>query len=133
MDIKSNIKQKLQVLKENIYPIITQESFETNLYFAKVRYPKVNESPMTYEQAKARKAELESLVSSIGNELNKFPKNSTGMFSDEVRAKPEWKLLKQKSTQAFKDLQNFNTYFVKTFKKEYKAERDNRLSQFMKP
>jgi hypothetical protein len=78
---------------------------------------------MDYQQAKARKAELEAEQSRLGAILRAFPKCQMGLTPDHIRATPEWKTAKAESDAAFARLQKFNAYFVKRFATEYRDER----------
>lgn len=84
---------------------------------------------MTYQEAKNTKATLESEVSVCETTLKSLTqghKNSMGLTPDHIKALPEYKSAKLAFDQAFKNLQNFNSYFIKTFKKEINQERKTR-------
>lgn len=84
---------------------------------------------MTYEEAKLRKQELEDMVDTVGlklKEFEKYGKSSLGTTPDHVREMPEWIIAKKEFDQAFAELRNFNGWFVKTFKKEYVADRNKK-------
>ena len=81
---------------------------------------------MNYEEAKLHKQELERISDIYGDKLNSFERGELGVAPDHVRALPEWKEAKISFDKAFTELQKFNIYFTKTFKKEYLKERDEK-------
>ena len=83
---------------------------------------------MNYEQAKAKKKALELANKAASEALNVFPKTSMGLIPDSVKATKEYQEAKEKSVKAFAELQAFNMFFVKTFKKEYAADRKAKYS-----
>jgi len=78
---------------------------------------------MTYEDAKVYKLELEELNKNYSDRLNFFEKYSNGLTPDHVRILPEWQELRKASEKSFAELRSFNAWFIKTYKKEYTAER----------
>jgi hypothetical protein len=85
---------------------------------------------MTYEEAKAYKQQLDEKSKIDSDLLNSFEKNSMGMTPDHIRETTEWKKAKQSSEKSFSELKNFNSWFMKNFKKEYAADR--RKNRFKK-
>ncbi|GMX64419.1 hypothetical protein Elgi_36880 [Paenibacillus elgii] len=84
---------------------------------------------MNYEEAKAYREKLEEKNKDDSNalkEFNKHYKSAMGLTPDHVKALPEWKLAKKVCDASFTELRNFNEWFVKTFKKEYAADRRKR-------
>lgn len=75
---------------------------------------------MDYEQAKARKAELEQRHSEASAAL---PSYGGKLTPDAVKATPEWQALKRAYDQAFSELRTFNQWYVKKFKREIRKER----------
>ena len=84
---------------------------------------------MTYEEARAYKQELEKRNKTYSDILNSFEKYSNGLTPDHVRVLPEWREARKASENSFAELRNFNAWFVKTFKKEYVAERRNKRTR----
>lgn len=78
---------------------------------------------MNYTEAKQIAQTLWDASRTSSAVLNGFPKGSMGLTPDSVRATPEWKVAKAQEDSDFKKLQNWNTFYVKTFKKEINAER----------
>ena len=80
---------------------------------------------MTYEEAKVVKAKLESDLSAVVAPAG-TGSGSMGLTPDHIKASPEWKAYRTAYDTALTALRNFNGWFVKTFKKEYRAERNAR-------
>lgn len=78
---------------------------------------------MTYTEAKATKVRLERDLTEASAVMQAFPRSSVGLTPDYVKATPEYQVAKRASAAAFKALQIFNTWFVKTFAAEYRADR----------
>lgn len=78
---------------------------------------------MTYAEAKKLKetAEEESRAASTAERA--FPRLANGLTPDAVRATPEYKAAAARNALAFARLRAVNEWFVKTFKKEYAADR----------
>lgn len=79
---------------------------------------------MNYEDAKAHRDILEANLSKYSKELDSFPKDMMGLTID--RDDVNYRLAKGCFDLWFKELQNFNKYFVKAFKKERALERNIR-------
>lgn len=85
---------------------------------------------MTYLEAKAIKKELDNKVDTFEAVLKGFEvKGSFGLVPDEIRKTPEYRNAKLNFDKAFKELQQFNKFFVKEFKKELTTERRSRRVQ----
>lgn len=84
---------------------------------------------MTFEQAKQYRDNLEAQLKHFSNEMNKFPKSPMGLTPDNVKQSPEFQIVDQAYKIHFKELQKFNQWFVKEFKKELAAERKNKYSK----
>ncbi|ASA22730.1 hypothetical protein [Paenibacillus donghaensis] len=85
---------------------------------------------MIYEEAKANGQKLQKQTNACSDVLkgfNKYGKNALGMTPDHVRAMPEWKEAKKAYDESFANLRGFNTWFMKTFKKEYAADRRSKF------
>ena len=78
---------------------------------------------MNYAEAKQIADSFWDASTLSSNVLNGFPKGPMGLTPDSVRAAPEWKVAKAQADSDFKKLQNWNTFYVKTFKKEINAAR----------
>ena len=82
---------------------------------------------MTYENAKARKYELEKKVTDTSAVLATFPHDGPmGLAPDSIKFSLEYMAAKADFTVAFTALREFNRRFVKIYAKEYRAERRNR-------
>lgn len=80
-----------------------------------------------FELHKKEQARLQLIVDITSKTLQQFPKNSLGLILDEVKDTQEYKQAKSNFDNAFSDLRNFNTNFVKVFKIELREERKNRF------
>jgi len=79
---------------------------------------------VTYDQWDLESREINNAVNKASDELNKaFKKMPSGGLSDEVRATPKFKKLKQAYNIAFKKLQDFNKKSSKAFQKKQKMEK----------
>ena len=81
---------------------------------------------MTYQEAKELGKQIEEKVNVLSAKLNSYPRGLMGMTREDIRLSDEYQLVKMEYNKAFKELQNFNSWFVKTFKKEYAKERRER-------
>lgn len=86
---------------------------------------------MNYEEALKRKKELNAINRQDSDNLNAFDDlhggpNGNGLVPDDIREMPERKELKQKFDNSFRELRNFNQWFVKNYRSKRKAERKNR-------
>jgi hypothetical protein len=81
---------------------------------------------MTYEDAKAMKAKLESVWAETSAALKPFPRLANGLTPDAVRLSPEYRSAKLANEKAFAELRAFNTYFMRVHKRAYMLERRNR-------
>lgn len=87
---------------------------------------------MNYEEAKKHSKELNEKVNLYVNELKKFDElglTEIGLTPDHVRALPEWKITKKNFDESFAELRNFNTWFVKTYKKEILEDKRKKYSR----
>ncbi|HEY5589137.1 MAG TPA: hypothetical protein VIK86_09310 [Candidatus Paceibacterota bacterium] len=81
---------------------------------------------MNYEEAKAHKQELEEINGIDSDRLKSFDdlgKTAMGLTPEYIRTSSEWETAKNAFDSSFAELREFNTFFIKTFKKEYTAER----------
>lgn len=81
---------------------------------------------LSFAEASAHAEDLNAEVAVTGDVLRAFPKNSTGLTPDSVRATAEYVTAKRAFDVAFKALQDFNSFFTKKFAKELIAARDAR-------
>lgn len=81
---------------------------------------------MNFEQAKQHRDAIEKQLEHFSNELNKFPKGLMGLALDNIKQSPESQIADQAYKIHFKELQKFNQWFVKEFKRELAAERRNK-------
>lgn len=72
---------------------------------------------MNYEEAKIIKSELETNVNIHSEIIEKFKTNDIGLVSNDIRISKEYQEANYNYEVAFKKLQEFNKYFIKTFKK----------------
>ncbi|MEO2202200.1 hypothetical protein ABGV42_00395 [Paenibacillus pabuli] len=84
----------------------------------------------SYEEAKAHRQMLEDWNKEQSAKLKEFEQyglSPIGGIPDHVRAMPEWKEAKRNYDASFRELRNYNSWFVKTYKKEYAADRKRRF------
>lgn len=75
---------------------------------------------MTKEQAIQRKKELNAIVDGLSKKLNEPEKNGLGLIIEEIRLSDEYRELQKQFDKAFKELQQFNKWYVKEFRKRGK-------------
>jgi hypothetical protein len=73
---------------------------------------------MTKEQAIQRKKELNAIVDGLSKKLNEPEKNGLGLIIEEIRLSDEYRELQKQFDKAFKELQQFNKWYVKEFRKK---------------
>jgi hypothetical protein len=81
---------------------------------------------MTYQEAKDTANHLEKIYSNtceVVGDFAKYGKGPMGLTPDHVTVMPEWIEARRNQRIALKNLQDFNQWFVKKFKKEYTQER----------
>lgn len=79
---------------------------------------------MNYQQAKARKAELEAAQHEASRALSAISGGGPmGLTPDHVKTTPEWQARRVSWDRAWTALRAFNGWYVKTFAAEIKAER----------
>lgn len=83
---------------------------------------------MNYLEAKEISEEMNKRVDTTSNTLNSkyTQRTSLGLIPDSVRNTYEYKSDKLAFDTAFNELKSFNKIYVKTFKKEIRAERLNK-------
>lgn len=86
---------------------------------------------MTFQEAKKISNQLNLLVDDNSNKLNEFLipyKNQIigGLVPNNIRNMKEFQELKHNYDISFKQLQAFNKYYIKEFKKELQEERDKK-------
>lgn len=88
---------------------------------------------MTFEEAKVKKQFLDERCEYYSDELEKLSseegKELMGITPDHVREMSTWKILKFQFDESLKELQNFNKWYVKNFKKEIAEERKNKYKR----
>ena len=92
----------------------------------------MQDTAMTFEQAKVRQDELETAVKHTGIVLNEFPRSGIGLVPDSIRTSPEYQAAKKAYNDAFGALRNFNVTFVKQFREELREERRIRMGVLAK-
>lgn len=84
---------------------------------------------MTFEKAMGLKKEIETRVNKFDSEIKSFEKNKLGMVKEEISNSKEFKEIEMSFKLSFKELQNFNIWFNKAFKKEITEQRKNRWNK----
>lgn len=84
--------------------------------------------PDNYPDAKAEKLRLEAIVDSTCKVMEQFPRGNMGLTTDEARSTPQWQAAYRAKDQAMSALRNFNSIFVKRFKREYAEDRKRKYS-----
>lgn len=92
-------------------------------------YYKAMIAVMNFEQASIMADKLHEDVKNKSKALDKYPRNSIGLVSDEIRVSPQYVAEKKESEQAFSKLRSFNGFFVKQFAKELAQARARRRGQ----
>jgi len=85
-------------------------------------------NPINYSQAKLISESINKRVDITSNALNSkyTQKTSIGTIPDSIRQTIQYKTDKLAFDTAFNELKSFNKIYVKTFKKEIRAERLNK-------
>jgi hypothetical protein len=85
---------------------------------------------MDYQEAKEYRANMEKRHKVDSDKIKEFDKYriTMGIVPDHIRETPEYQTAKNAVDKNFAELRNFNTRFVKQFKKEIQADRHNRFS-----
>lgn len=84
-------------------------------------------SAMSYSEAKAKKEEIEKRSKTAGSVLKSLSGGGPmGLTPDAVRATPEWQKANSDYQKAFAEERAYNEHFLKTYAKEYKADRASR-------
>lgn len=78
---------------------------------------------MTFIEAKQMRDSLESEYRIAYAPLKLYPRNAMGLVSEEIRLKPDYRIARKRTEEAFQKLRQFNSRFVKEFKKELAAKR----------
>lgn len=85
---------------------------------------------MNFEEAKIKKNELETLCQKASDVLKNInhnnEKTSLGLTPDHIKTSSAFKEAKIEYDKHFKNLREFNSYYVKAFKKEISNERKNK-------
>jgi hypothetical protein len=84
---------------------------------------------MNYEEAKAYQPGLINKNTSHSDKLGEFDREGNGLVSEHVKILPEFQEAKKEFNSSFAELRNFNSWFIKTFKKEYSIERSQRYKK----
>jgi len=82
----------------------------------------MNLDNLTFEQAKIIRDSIEAEWDKVGNALKEYPRGAMGLTLDSAKDS-RWHNLMKESDKCRKNLQTFNKFFVKKFKKEILAER----------
>jgi hypothetical protein len=84
---------------------------------------------MTYEAAKAIKAELEARVTIASAAIRSVKgagSGAMGLTPDAVKFSPEYQAAKRAYDKAHDDMRKFNATFLRLYGREYQAERRRR-------
>ena len=85
-----------------------------------------------FQEATDTRDAIESALKAASEALEALkdmhPRGSMGLTPDSVKALPEYQILLYKTNHHFQQLRRFNTYYVKTFKKELTEARRNRYA-----
>lgn len=84
---------------------------------------------MTFAQATALRDTVDEINTRHSEILAQFPKGPMGLTPDVVKESPEWKRAKADFENSFAKLREFNSWYVKTFKKEIAAARAARYAK----
>ena len=78
---------------------------------------------MTYSEAKQWRDRYEADCRAASLVLDHFAKGALGLTPDEVKATPAWREAKADFDCVFAQLQLFNQWFVRKFKRQIQADR----------
>jgi hypothetical protein len=81
---------------------------------------------MTYDDAMKHKQLLENHVEESGKALRAYPRGPMGLVPDATKASDTYQRDKRAYDHAFRALRAFNTWFLATYEREYRAERSAR-------
>ena len=76
---------------------------------------------MKFADALKVKEDLEAEADAASKALQKFPSGPMGLTPDAVKATPKFQKARQRYALADKMLRDYNTVFLRAYKKEYKA------------
>jgi hypothetical protein len=79
---------------------------------------------VAYAMHREHNAKLDAASKQASAEINQFPRGPTGLTPDDVKATPEYQTAKVNSDRTFAALRAHNSFMVKNFKSEMKADRD---------
>jgi hypothetical protein len=79
-----------------------------------------------FELHKKEQKRLYQVLDEKSEAMKRFPKGEMGLTPDEVKESLEFKTARKAYQNAFNDVINFNTMFLREFKKELRDERNNR-------
>lgn len=78
---------------------------------------------MTYIQDKATRDGIDANVSRLSDALREFPRGPNGLTPDDVKFSIQYRQTKAEFDAAFMRLRAFNTWFVRRYAQEIKADR----------
>lgn len=81
---------------------------------------------MAYILAKAKQDELYNAMQAASEALQKYPKGALGLTPDHVKFSDAYQSDALEYNRAFEALRAYNTWFVKTYKKEIQQARNER-------
>ena len=92
----------------------------------------MNTVPDDFKAAKAEHDRLDNEMKEASKRLKNYPTGKMGLTPDHVKNTTNWKRDKENFDRAFRTLRSYNGVYVKKFKRELKAERDERLRSLNK-
>lgn len=84
--------------------------------------------PDDYKTAKALQDELWNLNGEAGKKLDEYPKGPMGLTPDNIKFSEGYRKDKAEFDRTFKALREYNTVFVKKFKREIQQARKARFN-----
>jgi hypothetical protein len=84
---------------------------------------------MTYAEYKSIQSKYDKVLNELTSKLNSFPKNSSGLLTDESRKRPEYLQLKKTYDFTFEQYRRFNSLKEsKTYSKQLSKEKRMKFS-----
>jgi len=77
---------------------------------------------MTYDEALEHKKILNEKVDYYSKRLNEFPSSKIGLIDETVRNSKDYIEVKNNYEKSFSELRNFNSWFVKEFRRKRKSK-----------
>ena len=81
---------------------------------------------LPYRDAVAQRDEIDKILTATSKRLREFPRGTTGLTPDHVKATEEWQIAKAAGDMAFRRFRDINGFIVKHYGAELKRDRRNK-------